>query len=266
MVCSEKELGISEEHEGVILLDDDAPVGMPLAEYMGDVVLTVKINPNMARNANMLGIAREVAALTGKPLRPPSYAVQAAGPPIAGQIKIEIHNPELNPRFTAALIKGIHIAPSPYQVQRRLRLAGLRPINNIVDATNSVMLEIGQPLHAFDYDVLLARAGGETPTISTRLAHPGETLATLDGVERKLDDFTILVCDQKGPLSIGGVMGGTESEVSDQTTNVLLEGAAWEFINIRKTVKAQNLASEAAYRFFARRSPGHDRARRAARY
>ncbi|MEP7357026.1 MAG: phenylalanine--tRNA ligase subunit beta, partial [Anaerolineales bacterium] len=249
MVCSEKELGISEEHEGIILLDDDAPVGMPLAEYMGDVVLTVKINPNMARNASMLGLAREVAALTGKALRPPSYEVAAEGPAIAGQVRIEIQNPVLNPRFTAALIKGIQIAPSPYQVQRRLRLAGLRPINNIVDATNYVMLELGQPLHAFDYDVLVARAGGGTPVISTRQAQAGETLTTLDGVARKLDDFSVLVCDQKGPLSIGGVMGGSESEVSDTTTSVLLEGAAWEFINIRRTVKAQGLASEAAYRF-----------------
>ena len=216
---------------------------------MGDVVLNVKINPNMARDANMLGLAREVAALTGQPLRQPDYNVQADGPAIAGQLAIEIRNPEINPRFTAALIKGVTIGPSPYGVQRRLRLAGLRPINNIVDATNYVMLEIGQPLHAFDYDVLVARAGGGTPTIITRLSEPGETLKTLDGVERQLDDFTILVCDRQGVLSLGGVMGGAESEVSDTTSSVLLEGAAWEFINIRRTVKAQNLPSEAAYRF-----------------
>ncbi len=250
MVCSEKELGISDEHEGIILLPADAPVGAPLADYMGDVVFNVKINPNMARDANMLGLAREVAALTRQPLRQPDYALPAEGPAIAGQLAIEIRNPEINPRFTAALIKGVTIGPSPYGVQRRLRLAGLRPINNIVDATNYVMLEIGQPLHAFDYDVLVARAGaGGVPTLITRLAEPGETLKTLDGVERKLDDFTILVCDRQGVLSLGGVMGGAESEVSDLTTSVLLEGAAWEFINIRRTVKSQNLPSEAAYRF-----------------
>jgi phenylalanyl-tRNA synthetase beta chain len=249
MVCSEKELGLSDEHDGIILLPDEAPVGMSLAEYMGDVVFNVKINPNMARDANMLGLAREIAALTGQPLRRPDYQVQAAGPAVAGQLNIEIRNDVINPRFTAALIKGVTLGPSPYPVQRRLRLAGLRPINNIVDATNYVMLEIGQPLHAFDYDVLVARAGGGTPTIITRLAEPGETLKTLDGVERKLDDFTILVCDRQGVLSLGGVMGGAESEVSDTTTNVLLEGAAWEFINIRRTVKSQNLPSEAAYRF-----------------
>ena len=249
MVCSEKELGISEEHEGIILLPSDAPVGKPLAEYMGDVVFEVKINPNMARNANILGLAREVAALTGQPLKTPDYSGQTTGPSMAGQLKIELHNPELNPRFTAALIKNVTLAPSPYEVQRRLRLAGIRPINNIVDATNYVMVEIGQPLHAFDYDVLARRAAGGTPTIITRLPNPGETLTTLDGVERQLDADTILVCDSQGALSLGGVMGGRESEVSDTTTNVLLEGAAWEYINIRKTVKRQNLPSEAAYRF-----------------
>ena len=249
MACSEKELGISDEHEGIILLDDDAPVGLPLADYMGDVVFSVKTNPNMARNINMFGIAREIAALTGQKLRPPSYEIRAEGPSIEGQIAIEILQPDLNPRFTAALIKGVTIAPSPYQVQRRLRLAGMRPINNIVDATNYAMLEIGQPLHAFDYDVLAARAKGKPPAIITRLPEPGETLTTLDGVERKLDDFTILVCDAQGVLSIGGVMGGSESEVSEKTANVLLEGAAWEFINIRKTMQAQKLQSEAGYRF-----------------
>ena len=117
----------------------------------------------------------------------------------------------------------------------------MRPINSVVDATNYVMLEVGQPLHAFDYDVLAARAGGKTPTIITRTAHPGEHLTTLDGVDRPLDPYTVLVCDTAGALSIAGVMGGQESEVSDSTRNVLLEGAAWNFINIRKTATAQKL-------------------------
>lgn len=256
MVCSEKELGISEEHEGIILLPADAPVGLPLADYMGDVVFTIKTNPNMARNINVYGVAREIAALTGKALRSPSYDVVAHGPSIVGQIEIEIRNPNLNPRFTAALIKGVTIGPSPYPVQLRLRLCGVRPINNIVDATNYAMLEIGQPLHAFDYDVLTHRAAGQTPTLITRTAKPGETLKTLDGAERQLDDFTILVCDNVGALGLGGVMGGAESEVSDKTVNVLLEGAAWEFINIRRTVQAQKLPSEAAYRFSRGVHPG----------
>ena len=249
MVCSEKELGISDEHEGIIVLDDDAPVGVPLADYLGDVVFTIKTNPNMARNISVYGVAREIAALLGKPLRDPSYAITAGGPAIAGQVNIRITNPDLNPRFVAALIKGVTISASPYHVQRRLRLCGVRPINNIVDATNYVMLEIGQPLHAFDYDALVRRAGGRAPTIITRTARPGETLRTLDGVERQLDDFTILVCDEAGALGLGGVMGGAETEVSDSTTSVLLEGAAWEFINIRRTLQAQKLSSEAGYRF-----------------
>ncbi len=248
MVCSEKELGMSDEHEGIILLPDDAPVGTPLVDYLGDVVFDIKINPNMARCASVIGIAREVAALTGQPLRPVPIQVAATGAPIAGQVSIVINEPTLNPRFTLALLKDTAIKPSPFQMQRRLLMVGMRPINNIVDVTNYVMLETGQPLHAFDYDKLVARANG-APTIITRLAAPGEELETLDGVKRKLDPFTILVCDTRGSLSIGGVMGGAESEVDAHTKNVLLEAAAWEFINIRKTIASQRLASEAGYRF-----------------
>jgi phenylalanyl-tRNA synthetase beta chain len=249
MACSEKELGISEEHEGVILLDNDAPVGMALAEYMGDLVLDIAITPNIARNANILGVAREIAALSGATLNEPSYDVPWSGPPIEGRVSIEIRDPELNPRFVLGLIEGVKVGPSPYWVQRRLRLAGMRPINNVVDATNYVMLEIGEPLHAFDYDLLVARAGGKAPTIITRLPDAEERLTTLDGIERGLDDFTVLVADTSGALSLAGVMGGAETEVSDQSVNVLLEGASWNYVNIRRTVEAQKLVSDAAYRF-----------------
>jgi phenylalanyl-tRNA synthetase beta chain len=249
MICSEKELGISEEHEGVIILDVDAPVGVPLVDYMGDVVFDIAITPNIARNANIYGVAREVSALLSKPLRQPNYEMAAAGSSIEGEAFIEIKEPELNPRFVLGLLKGVKIGPSPYWVQRRLRLAGMRPINNIVDATNYAMLELGEPLHAFDYDVLVKRAGGKPPTIITRTANLGEKLVTLDEVERTLDDFTVLVCDTAGPLSIAGVMGGLESEVGENTRNILLEGAAWNFINIRRTSVAQRMQSEASYRF-----------------
>lgn len=249
MVCSEKELGISDDHDGIIVLDADAPVGVPAAEYMGDVVLTVKINPNMARNTSIYGIAREIAAITGVPLQKPDFNVVAEGGPIDGRIGIDIRDARLNPRFVLGLIEGVTIRPSPYWVQRRLRLMGTRPISNIVDATNYAMFELGEPLHAFDWDVIARRAGDRRPTIITRVAQPGETLRTLDGVDRKLDADTVLVCDEQGSLSMAGVMGGAESEVSDGTTGVLLEGAAWDFINIRKTAKAQNLPSEASYRF-----------------
>ena len=250
MVCSEKELGISDEHEGIIILDDDAPVGMPLADYMGDAVLSIDILPNNARNVNVLGVAREVAALTKQPLkRIDKKPYQMGGEAIAEKVKIEISNPELNPRFVLGLIRNVEIKPSPYIVQRRLRLVGIRPINNLVDATNYAMFEVGEPLHAFDYDVLVERAKGKPVVISTRTAKEGEMLTTLDGQERKLQTSNVLVCDEAGSLSIAGIMGGLESEITEKTKNVLLEGAAWNFINIRRTANHHNLPSEASYRF-----------------
>jgi phenylalanyl-tRNA synthetase beta chain len=273
MICSEKELGISDDHEGVIILDDDAPVGVPLADVLGDAVLDIKILPNIARAASILGVAREVAALSGVSMVIPEdfYQVPAEGPDITGKASIEITNPVLNPRFVLGLIQDVTIKPSPYWMQLRLKLAGMRPINNIVDVTNYAMLEVGEPLHAFDYDVLVQRAGGNPPTIITRTANPNECLTTLDGVDRGLSSFTVLVCDTAGSLSIAGVMGGAESEVFESSANtdsqanatqdagpsartkststILLEGAAWNNINIRKTVAAQKLQSEAAFRF-----------------
>ncbi len=261
MVCSEKELGISLEHEGVIFLDEDAPAGTPLADYIGDAVLDVSILPNNARNANIVGIAREVAALTGLPLKKQAFELTTSGELLEGKVGIEIRDPDLNPRFTMGLIRNVVIKESPYWVQLRLRLAGMRPISNIVDATNYTMLEIGQPLHAFDYDVLQARAGDKPVKIITRAAEQGEKLTTLDNLVRTLNPSNVLVCDEQGALSMAGVMGGLDSEIHDaskapegsarkvSTTNILLEAAAWNFINIRKTANAHNLHSEAAYRF-----------------
>jgi phenylalanyl-tRNA synthetase beta chain len=249
MVCSEKELGISDEHEGIIILDENAPTGMALVDYMGDAVFTLSILPNMIRNACVIGVAREIAAKTGYPLRPVHTTLPHSGPSVEDCVSVEITNPAFNPRFTLGLIRGVKAQPSPYWVQRRLRLAGMRPINSVVDATNYVMLESDQPLHAFDYDVLVKRAGGKTPKIITRAAHPGEKLKTLDDVERSLDNYTIMVTDTAGSLSLAGVMGGEESEVTPQSTNILLEAATWDFINIRRTMQSQRLTSEAGYRF-----------------
>ncbi len=248
MICSEKELGISDAHEGVIILDDDAPTGMPLVEYMGDAVFDVDTLPNMVRDASVLGMAREIAAATDKELHYPDDMLVMDGPPIEGRADIEIKDPELNPRFMLGLIENFTIQPSPYWVRRRLNLAGMRPINCIVDATNYVMLEVGEPMHAFDYDILVERAGGKAPTIITRTAEDGEKLTTLDGVEHTLSSGMELVTDTKGVLSLAGVMGGEESEVNAETSNVLLEGASWNFINIRKTVSKLKINSEAAYR------------------
>src|SRR6476620_8452551 len=186
MVASEKELGISEEHEGIIILDEDALVGMSLVDYMGDAVLDISILPNMARNANVIGVARELAALTGRELRKPDIKYTTEGQSVEDLVSIEITEPELNPRFVIGLIRDVEIKPSPYQIQRRLRLAGIRPINNIVDATNYAMVDLGEPLHAFDYDALKERAGNKNVKIITRSAKNGEELITLDGNQRKL--------------------------------------------------------------------------------
>ncbi len=248
MVCSEKELGISEEHEGILFLSDDAVAGTPLADVLGDIIIEINLLPSFARCASMVGLAREIAAITGKPLKLPKWDAQ----PPAGKAdfcEIEIRDPKMNPRFVAGLVRGVKIGPSPEVAQRRLKMYGMRPINNIVDATNYTMLELGEPLHAFDFDVLQKRAGGKMVKIHTRAAKAGEMITTLDGVERKLDAATTLVCDETGAISIAGIMGGAESEVSAETQNILLEGAAWNMINIRKTARGQNLPSEASYRF-----------------
>jgi phenylalanyl-tRNA synthetase beta chain len=257
MVCSEKELGISDEHEGIILLHDQptnssgeghAP-GTPLQDVFGDIIIEIELTPNLARCFSILGVAREVAAILDTELRLPSYDAVMEGASIEGTVKIDIREPDLNPRFTFALLRDTTVQPSPEWMQWRLRAVGQRPINNFVDVTNYITFEIGQPMHAFDYDKLKARAGGKAPTIITRLPEPGETLETLDDVERKLDEDTILVADTAGALSIGGVMGGADTEVDDNTTNVLLEAASWNFINIRKTQQSQKLFTEAGTRF-----------------
>ena len=248
MILSEKELGLSDDHIGVLLLDAMAPVGMPLATYMGDVVLDLEITPNMARCLSVLGVAREVAALTGGRVRYPQTRMQAGGESIEGRVAIAIADPTLCARYAATLIADVTIGPSPEWMRRRLRLAGIRPINNVVDVTNYVMLEWGQPLHAFDYDVLVRRAKG-VPQITVRPAKTGELLTTLDGVVRPLAPERLLITDAAGPIAIAGVMGGAETEVTDATRAVLLEAANFHFVSIRKTTQALKLPSEASARF-----------------
>jgi phenylalanyl-tRNA synthetase beta chain len=255
MVCSSFELGIDEEHEGIIILDDDAPVGTPAADYMGDVVFEVEVLPNMARCLSLIGIAREVAALTGQKLRLPASVPQSTGDSIDGKVHVRIDDANLSPRYTATLLRGIRIGRSPGWMQRRLAYAGMRPISNVVDITNYVMLEWGQPLHAFDYDKLVARAAGKAPTIVVRPARAGEVLKTLDGQERKLTPEVLIIADTAGPVALAGVMGGAETEVSSTTTNVLLESAAFDFLSVRRTMKALNLPSEASVRFSKGVSP-----------
>ncbi len=249
MVCSEKELGISQDHTGVMILDEDAPVGKPFADYWGDVVLDLDLTPNLARCFSIVGVAREVAALTGGECHLPGAAVEAEGTPIEGQIEIRIEDADLCPRYSAALIKDIEIGPSPKWMQRRLILAGMRPVNNIVDITNYVMWEMGQPLHAFDYRVLRPEEEGGPPTIIVRRAHPGETMTTLDGTERTFTDEMLLITDGQGPVAVAGVMGGEDTEVTEDTVDVLLESANFDFISVRRTSQALKLPSEATQRF-----------------
>ncbi len=249
MLCSEKELGLSDAHTGILILEDDAPVGMPLCDFMGEVVIDIDLTPNLARCLSIVGVAREVAAIIGTPLRLPDPQVQMDGPPIEGQVHVTIEDPHFCPRFTATLIEGIRIGPSPHWMQRRLTHAGMRPVNNIVDISNYVMLEWGEPTHAFDADRVTDQH------LIARVAHPGERLTTLDNKEHNLTavmdgaDPPMLVCDPNGPLAIAGVMGGADSEVRDSTSRVLLEAAIWQPAQIRRTAQAFKLPSEASRRF-----------------
>ncbi len=253
MVCSEKELGLSEEQVDIIYLPDDAPLGQPLAEYMGDAVLEFDIKGPFAHLNSVIGVAREAAALLDQSLDRGAleelerHSVELAPDP--DFIDLEIADPDLCPRYSAAFITGVTIKPSPFWMQQRLRRAGVRPINNIVDITNYVMLELGQPLHAFDYHILRARPGEETPAIIVRRAEEGEQMKTLDDVPRTFDDEMLLITDGVGPVAVAGVMGGQESEVTDDTTDVLLEAANFNFLNVRRTSRKLGLTTESGQRF-----------------
>ena len=245
MVCSEKELGLSDDHAGVIILDPTAPVGQPLQDVLGDTVLEVELTPNLAYANCIIGLAREVAALIGQELRAwrPDESRQAESlSATTPYITVRSADPQLCPRYSAALIENVTIQPAPAWMQRRLLLAGMRPINNIVDITNYCMLEMGQPLHAFDYQKL---HGG----IVVRRAAPGERMQTLDGLERMLTEDMLLITDDSGPIALAGVMGGATTEVSERTRHILLESANFYSISIRRTSQALRLASEAAQRF-----------------
>ena len=267
MVCSEKELGLSDEHMDIIYLPDDAPVGTPLADYLGDAVLEFDIKGPFAHLYSVFGVAREVAALLGVPLKRSVHEVLERHPaeltPMPDFLVLEIADPDLCPRYSAAFIRGVKVGPAPFWMQLRLRHAGMRPINNIVDITNYVMLELGQPLHAFDYHLLRPRpalsdaegAGGDRPAIIVRRARPGEQMATLDGELRTFDEEMLLITNGGGPVAVAGVMGGLESEVTEATTDVLLESANFHFLNVRRTSRLLGLTSDASQRFGRRVDP-----------
>ncbi|MEX1253557.1 MAG: phenylalanine--tRNA ligase subunit beta [Dehalococcoidia bacterium] len=249
MVCSERELGLSEEHEGILVLPDSAPVGEPLARYLGDAVLDIDVTPNRPDCLSVLGIAREVAALTGHSVHELEHTYEESDEPALSKAAVEIADADLCFRYVAAVIEGVKLGPSPQWMQERLLAAGMRPINNIVDITNYVMLEIGQPLHAFDFDKLRGH------TVIVRRARAGEKMTTLDGVERALTADTLMICDAEAPVAVAGVMGGLESEVTDATTNILLESATFLAPNVRRTSQRLKARSEASSRFEKGLSP-----------
>jgi len=248
MVLSEAELGISESHEGIIELPADAPIGMPLVDYLGDVVLDVHVWPNRADMMSMVGVAREVAAILRTSVREPDVSYSEGGGLVADAVSVEIEDAELCARYVATVIEGVQIGPSPAWMQERLVAAGQRPINNVVDITNFVMFELGQPLHSFDLDTVEG-------TVVVRAAREGEMLRTLDGIDRELATDTLLIADDSGPIGLAGVMGGENSEVSESTTRILLEAARFDPVSIRRTSTKLGLRSEASSRFERGLSP-----------
>ena len=243
MVCSEKELGISENHEGILVLPAEAPIGAPVSSYLGDVVFDLDVTPNRPDCLSVLGIAREISALTGESVRLPEIHYQETDKSIDSLASVDVVNPDLCPRYCASLVTGITIGPSPGWLQRRLSSCGMRPINNVVDVTNYVMLEYGQPLHAFDCDKLKGRQ------IIVRRAGTGETITTLDGSKRTLNPNILVIADKEGAVAVAGIMGGLDSEVTDRTDTILLESANFNQAAIRRGCSHLQFQSEASIRF-----------------
>lgn len=245
MICSEAELVLGDDRGGIMVLDPDLKVGESLSRALGlnDPVIEIDLTPNRPDCLSIVGIAREIAAIQGTCLNYPDYQFSESGADIHNQASVTIKAPELCPRYAARLLSDIKIGPSPFWLQDRLLSVGLRPISNIVDITNYVMLETGQPLHAFDFDQL---AGHK---IIVRCASEGEKFITLDQKERKLSDDMLMICDGERPVAIGGVMGGLNSEIEETTTRVLIEGAYFNPTSIRKTAKKLGLGTDASHRF-----------------
>ena len=245
MLCSERELGLGEEHEAGLLALDGAPPGADLVAHLGldDQVLEIEITPNRPDCLSVLGVARELAALTGRRLRPPRIVLRESRTPARARARVRVEAPDLAPRYTVRVIDGLRVAPSPAWMAMRLRACGLRPISNVVDITNYVLWELGHPLHAFDVDRVT------DATIVVRRAAAGERFTTLDGQARALDTSMLVIADPERAIGLAGVMGGQNSEVGDGTTRVLLESAYFNPGSIRRTSRALGLRTDAAYRF-----------------
>lgn len=247
MICSERELGLSTDHSGIMVLGDEQEIGADAAELLGlnDVIFDISITPNRADCLSVLGVAREAAALLGTSLRAPEISVEEdENTSAASACGVEIWDPDKCPRYAARIIQGVEIGPSPGWMTRRLRAAGMRPINNVVDVTNYVMLSLGQPLHAFDLHRL-----AEHKIIVRRWAESDGPFTTLDGQARAMDSEDLMICDGEKPVAIGGVMGGLFSEVSEETRDILLESAYFTPQTIRRTRRRLGMSTEASYRF-----------------
>ncbi len=266
MMCSPQELGLPDKVDGLLILPADAPIGKPFAEYLGraggDVVYDLEITPNRPDWNSVIGIAREIAAVTGNQLKLPEVSSQKSEVRTESLVSVRIEDAELCPRYTARVVKGVKVGPSPDWLRTTLEKVGIRSINNVVDVTNYVMLETGQPLHAFDYHLvgqasrLSQTSNGKDgdrqnarPTIVVRRARDGEKFKTLDKVERTLTGEMLLIADEQKGIALAGVMGGQNTEINGQTVDVLIESAYFSPTNIRRTSKALGLRSESSYRF-----------------
>lgn len=247
MLCSAAELGLDivQQEDGILILDEECSPGSKLTEvlFINEPVLELDLTPNRADCLGLLGVAREVAAQTGGKIKLPPAQVEEKGRDIRELASVEIRDPELCLRYTARVMEGFKIAPSPLKMQLRLLSVGIRAIYNIVDVTNYLMWETGFPMHAFDYDKL------EKGRIVVRRAYPGEELVTLDGVKRVLDPEVLVIADDRVPVGLAGVMGGEFTEITEKTTRLLLEAACFDPVNIRKTARKMNLPSEASQRY-----------------
>ena len=263
MMCSPQELGLPDEVAGILILREDAKVGQPFAEYLGragsDVIYDLEITPNRPDLNSVIGIAREIAAVTGNPLKVPDVSgIQNPESRIQNLVSVHVEDAELCPRYTARVVTGVKIGPSPDWLRTTLEKVGIRSINNVVDVTNYVMLETGQPLHAFDYHLIArsrslqaAPTDAQTgiPTIVIRRAFAGEKFKTLDNQERTLTTDMLLIADEQKGIALAGVMGGANTEIRADTCDVLIESAYFAPTNIRRTSKALGLRSESSYRF-----------------
>lgn len=245
MLCSEAELALGEDASGIFILPDGLTPGMPLVDALNlsDPVVEFDLTPNRPDCLSVIGVAREVAAIAGTPLKPPQIALAEGAASIDSLTSVTIQAPDHCPRYAARVVSGIRVQPSPFWLRDRLHSVGLRAINNVVDVTNFVLMEMGQPLHAFDFDRL------SEGRIVVDTAREGDVFTTLDGIERRLSSEALMICDGKGPVALAGIMGGLESEIEDETQNVLIESAYFNPTSTRRTAKRLGLSTEASYRF-----------------